>query len=319
MEKTNLIINYIPPQMNENDMTALFSSVGEIVSLKLIRDKNGVFPINPLNTQNLIGGQSLGYGFIKFRTEEQAVKAIQAFNGLKLKEKVLKVAFARQTETENKSMATNIYVSGLPKTIQDQDFEAMFRKFGEITTYKIFRQENNDKLNAIGFVLFNERSDAEKAIKELDGKVPDGYPSPIHVKFSQPPGQKQQAAPKIVMPIVPGAPINHQMSPQVLMPNTQLKIPGNWTLFVYNLAPETEELDLWKLFGPFGAISNIKIIKDNTTNVSKGYAFVTMTHYEEALLAIRGLNGFALANRILQVSFKTNNTANENRKRRLTQ
>ena len=35
-----------------------------------------------------------------------------------------------------------------------------------------------------------------------------------------------------------------------------------------------------------------------------------MTHYEESLLAIQNLNGFALGNRILQVSFKDNKSAN---------
>jgi ELAV like protein 2/3/4 len=32
-----------------------------------------------------------------------------------------------------------------------------------------------------------------------------------------------------------------------------------WCLFVYNLAPETEENVLWQLFGPFGAVQNVKV------------------------------------------------------------
>jgi ELAV like protein 2/3/4 len=32
-----------------------------------------------------------------------------------------------------------------------------------------------------------------------------------------------------------------------------------WCLFVYNLAPETEESTLWQLFGPFGAVQNVKV------------------------------------------------------------
>lgn len=59
---------------------------------------------------------------------------------------------------------------------------------------------------------------------------------------------------------------------------------------------------------PFGAVQGVKIIKDNATNQCKGYGFVTMTNYEEAMLAIRALNGYTLGNRVLQVSFKTNKT-----------
>ena len=59
---------------------------------------------------------------------------------------------------------------------------------------------------------------------------------------------------------------------------------------------------------PFGAVQGVKIIKDNSTSQCKGYGFVTMTNYEEAMLAIRALNGYTLGNRVLQVSFKTNKT-----------
>ena len=34
-----------------------------------------------------------------------------------------------------------------------------------------------------------------------------------------------------------------------------------WCLFVYNLAPETEESTLWQLFGPFGAVQNVKVVQ----------------------------------------------------------
>ena len=82
---------------------------------------------------------------------------------------------------------------------------------------------------------------------------------------------------------------------------------SGWCLFVYNLAPETEENILWQLFGPFGAVQNVKVIRDLQTNKCKGFGFVTMTNYDECLVAIQSLNGYTLGNRVLQVSFKTNN------------
>ena len=35
---------------------------------------------------------------------------------------------------------------------------------------------------------------------------------------------------------------------------------SGWCIFVYNLAPETEENILWQLFGPFGAVQNVKVM-----------------------------------------------------------
>lgn len=90
-----------------------------------------------------------------------------------------------------------------------------------------------------------------------------------------------------------------------LLPGSALNGSG-WCIFVYNLAPETEENILWQLFGPFGAVQNVKVIRDLQTNKCKGFGFVTMTNYDEAVVAIQSLNGYTLGNRVLQVSFKTN-------------
>ena len=37
--KTNLIVNYLPQSMTQDDIRSLFSSIGELDSCKLIRDK----------------------------------------------------------------------------------------------------------------------------------------------------------------------------------------------------------------------------------------------------------------------------------------
>ena len=42
---------------------------------------------------------------------------------------------------------------------------------------------------------------------------------------------------------------------------------SGWCIFVYNLAPETEENILWQLFGPFGAVQNVKVGVNNAKNV----------------------------------------------------
>lgn len=37
--KTNLIVNYLPQSMTQDELRSLFSSIGEVESAKLIRDK----------------------------------------------------------------------------------------------------------------------------------------------------------------------------------------------------------------------------------------------------------------------------------------
>lgn len=88
-----------------------------------------------------------------------------------------------------------------------------------------------------------------------------------------------------------------------------VSVPGNstsgWCIFIYNLGQDADESILWQMFGPFGAVTNVKVIRDFNTNKCKGFGFVTMTNYEEAAMAIASLNGYRLGDKILQVSFKT--------------
>jgi len=83
--------------------------------------------------------------------------------------------------------------------------------------------------------------------------------------------------------------------------------PAGWSLFVYNLPPDTDDRTLWQLFGPFGAVLSVKVINDFETHKCKGFGFVTMAEYQDACMAIARLNGFQLGDRTLQVSFKTQN------------
>ena len=45
--QTNLIVNYLPQTMSQDDLRTLFSSLGELESCKLIRDKSSGKPQSP--------------------------------------------------------------------------------------------------------------------------------------------------------------------------------------------------------------------------------------------------------------------------------
>ncbi|XP_055851185.1 ELAV-like protein 3 isoform X4 [Episyrphus balteatus] len=322
--KTNLIVNYLPQTMSQEDIRSLFVSVGEVESCKLIRDK--------------VTGQSLGYGFVNYVKQEDAEKAINSLNGLRLQNKTIKVSIARPSSESIKG--ANLYVSGLPKNMTQPDLEVLFSPFGKIITSRILCDNITGLSKGVGFIRFDQRHEADRAIKELNGTVPKNATDPITVKFANNPSSSKALAPLAAAYIAPQNPrarfaggaaaaaaaaaIHHptaagryssvipRYSPLTgdLLANTM--IPGNtingsgWCIFVYNLAPETEENVLWQLFGPFGAVQSVKVIRDLQTNKCKGFGFVTMTNYEEAVVAIQSLNGYTLGNRVLQVSFKTN-------------
>lgn len=310
--KTNLIVNYLPQTMTQEEIRSLFSSIGEVESCKLIRDK--------------VTGQSLGYGFVNYHRIEDASKAIQTLNGLRLQNKTIKVSYARPSSEAIKG--ANLYVSGLPKHMAQPDLERLFSSCGNIITSRILCDNITGLSKGVGFIRFDQRIEAERAIQKLNGTIPEGATEPITVKFANNPSNNAKAIPPLAAYLAPqaarralGAAL-HPASRFRYSPLAGDLLAGGsllsgmaatngsgcgWCIFVYNLAPETEENILWQLFGPFGAVQNVKVIRDLQTNKCKGFGFVTMTNYEEALVAIQSLNGYTLGNRVLQVSFKTNN------------
>lgn len=320
--KTNLIVNYLPQNMTQEELKSLFGSIGEIESCKLVRDK--------------ITGQSLGYGFVNYAEPKDAEKAINTLNGLRLQTKTIKVSYARPSSASIRD--ANLYVSGLPKTMTQKELEQLFSQYGRIITSRILVDQVTGVSRGVGFIRFDRRVEAEEAIKGLNGQKPPGASEPITVKFANNPSQKTSQAllsqlyqspnRRYPGPLAQQAQrfrldnllnmaygVKSRFSPMAIEGVSSLagiNLPGHagtgWCIFVYNLAPDADESILWQMFGPFGAVTNVKVIRDFSTNKCKGFGFVTMTNYDEAAMAIASLNGYRLGDRVLQVSFKTNKT-----------
>ncbi|KAK1154005.1 ELAV-like protein 3 isoform X1 [Acipenser oxyrinchus oxyrinchus] len=336
--KTNLIVNYLPQNMTQEEFKSLFGSIGEIESCKLVRDK--ITGTVPAATTGISAGQSLGYGFVNYVDPNDADKAINTLNGLKLQTKTIKVSYARPSSASIRD--ANLYVSGLPKTMSQKEMEQLFSQYGRIITSRILVDQVTAGISrGVGFIRFDKRNEAEEAIKGLNGQKPLGAAEPITVKFANNPSQKTGQA--LLTQLYQTAarrytgPLHHQTqrfrldnilnmsygtksSPSLLPRFSPITIDSmtslagvnltgpsgaGWCIFVYNLSPEADESVLWQLFGPFGAVTNVKVIRDFTTNKCKGFGFVTMTNYDEAAMAIASLNGYRLGDRVLQVSFKT--------------
>lgn len=68
IDKTNLIVNYIPQFVTEADLATLFAPIGRLESIKVMRDFKT--------------GYSFGFGFVKYFNEDDAAKAIDILNGI---------------------------------------------------------------------------------------------------------------------------------------------------------------------------------------------------------------------------------------------
>jgi RNA recognition motif-containing protein len=76
----------------------------------------------------------------------------------------------------------------------------------------------------------------------------------------------------------------------------------NNRLYVENLPPSATESSLRELFSQKGSVTEVKLVVDANTGVSRGRAFVTMATPELAESAIRLLHSHSLGGRNIAVS-----------------
>ncbi len=76
-----LYVGNLPFQMTDEDLHALFSEAGEVLSAKIITDR--------------VTGQPRGFGFVEMATNSEGQKAISLINGRTVEGRTLKVNEAK--------------------------------------------------------------------------------------------------------------------------------------------------------------------------------------------------------------------------------
>jgi RNA recognition motif-containing protein len=77
-------------------------------------------------------------------------------------------------------------------------------------------------------------------------------------------------------------------------------------IYAGNLSYDTKEADLEEFFAQYGKTSEVKLIKDNTTGRSKGFAFITFENQKDAEASLEA-NGAELQGRKIRVNIARDN------------
>jgi len=82
----------------------------------------------------------------------------------------------------------NIYVGNLPYTVTDEGLKTMFLQYGDVESAKVIMDRQSGRSKGFGFVEMPSNSQADQAIKGLNGKLVDGMN--IKVNQANPGGKK---------------------------------------------------------------------------------------------------------------------------------
>ena len=270
----NVFIKNLDPAIDNKALHDTFIAFGNILSCKIATDDLG---------------NSKGYGFVHYETNEAAENAIRHVNGMLLNDRKVFVGphvskKDRMSKFETlKANFTNLYVKNLDPEVTEEEFRAMFEKFGTITSASLSLDEDSSKSKGFGFVNYENHDDAYRAVEELNETEVNGrqlYVGRAQKKFEREEELRRQY----------NAAKAERMS----------KYQGV-NLFVKNLADEVDDERLRQEFTPFGAITSCKVMIDEQGK-SKGFGFVCFSSPDEATKAVSEMNQRMIDNKPLYVS-----------------
>jgi len=84
----------------------------------------------------------------------------------------------------------NMYIGNLPYDVTENDLRNAFSEFGEVSSVKIITDKFSGRSKGFGFVEMPDNSEADQAIKALNGKGLNGRS--IKVNQAEPRGKRPQ-------------------------------------------------------------------------------------------------------------------------------
>lgn len=67
-------------------------------------------------------------------------------------------------------MASKLYVGGLAYSVTDKELEELFAEHGTVVSVAVIKDRDSGQSKGFGFVEMSTDEEAQKAIKELNGK-----------------------------------------------------------------------------------------------------------------------------------------------------
>lgn len=269
----NIFVKNLHPEFDNKSLWDTFSKYGNILSCKVAQDKQG---------------QSLGYGFVHFETEQAATKAIAECNGKVLANgmkgyKTIVIPFKSKSERGlNTARFTNVYLKFIPLDTTKEELEEKAGAFGAITS-TFFPLDPEGKFKGFAFINYEDADSAAEAVERLNG-VQWGE-RPLYASR----GQKKEEREKELRSKFEAKKVERQ------------KKWDGVNLYVKYLADEITDDRLLTEFQKFGTIESAKVMFDSNKK-SKGFGFVCFSTPEEAGKAVTEMNGRMLEGKPLYVS-----------------
>ncbi|KAK9454107.1 RNA-binding domain-containing protein, partial [Dipodascopsis uninucleata] len=182
-----------------------------------------------------------------------------------------------------------LFVGRLSWNIDEEWLAQEFSAMGEVVSARIVTDKGSGKSKGFGYVDFADAESAKKALEEMQGKEIDGRP--INLDFSNPRPDDGASGQRVA---------RNRADQYGDKPSD----PSD-TLFLGNLSFSVDQDTLFKTFGEYGNVINVRLPTHPETEQLKGFGYVQFGSVEEATAALEALNGVPIAGRSVRLDFST--------------
>ncbi|KAE9458742.1 hypothetical protein C3L33_09351, partial [Rhododendron williamsianum] len=271
---TSLYVGDLDSNVTDSQLYDYFNQVGQVVSVRVCRD---------LSTR-----RSLGYGYVNYSNPQDGLSneplemlllviadsvcwlataiakpyivfVFELLKAIAVTFAWLKVMYSHRDPSVRKSGAANIFIKNLDKAIDNKALHDTFSTFGNILSCKIATDPSGQS-KGYGFVQFDNDESAQTAIDKLNGMLIN---------------DKQVYVGQFL----------RKQERETAISRTKFN-----NIYVKNLAESTTEEDLEKIFGEYGTITSVVVMRDGNGK-SKCFGFVNFENADDAANAVEALNG----------------------------
>ncbi|KAJ3152119.1 hypothetical protein HDU86_005964 [Geranomyces michiganensis] len=301
----------LEPWMDENYIRQLWVSMGEVVNVKMIRDK--------------VSNSNAGYCFVDFMNPAGAAKHLASLNGTTIPgtTRVFKLNWASGGGAAGimsggpgmeRGPEYSLFVGDLGPDVTDYMLlQAFLPRYLSCKSAKVVTDPTTAMSRGYGFVRFSDESDQQRALAEMQGQFCGSRAMRLSLATPKanlgtgvPPTSPNGGAPFVPAPQPTAAPVPPQsyyppapVAPQIPSAGAynQFSDPTNTTIFVGGLNTQISDEELRSYFVPFGEVVYTKIPP------GKGCGFVQFVHRQSAEMALAQMNGFMIGGSRVRLSW----------------
>ncbi|KAJ2821946.1 hypothetical protein FBU31_004741, partial [Coemansia sp. 'formosensis'] len=176
VDSRNVYIRNLPEECTDSVLVRMASPYGIIESSKSIIHE--------------VTGKCKGYGFVKYRTADQAERAIEAFNAQGLQSTLAKDSFKSKLKRLQDRSSANVYVSNLSPDIDEAGLVELIKPH-PVVSARILRDTLTGQHKGAGFARMPDRDTALLVIEKLKNIRLVNAPGPLQPRIADSEGQKQ--------------------------------------------------------------------------------------------------------------------------------